>query len=48
MNLLNESLSMNIFQMWGMTFIPDNIKPGTDGESYAETYSGMELYRHNF
>jgi hypothetical protein len=24
MNHLNESLSMNLFRMWGMTFIPNN------------------------
>jgi hypothetical protein len=42
MNLFNESLSMNVFQMWGMTFIPDKMKPDIDGESDAKTYSGVE------
>jgi hypothetical protein len=48
MNLLNESLSMNVFQMWGMAFIPDNVKPDRDRESDSKTYLRVELSRHNF
>jgi hypothetical protein len=39
MNLLNEYLSMNIFQMWGMAFIPDKTEPDIDRESDASTYT---------
>jgi hypothetical protein len=39
MNWLSESLSMNVFQMRGIAFIPDNVKPDTDRESDAKTYS---------
>jgi hypothetical protein len=42
MNLLNESLSMNVFQMRGIAFISDNVKPDIDGESDAMTYSDLE------
>jgi hypothetical protein len=38
-NLLNESLPMNVFQIRGMDFIPDNMKPDIDRESDAKTYS---------
>jgi hypothetical protein len=37
MNLLNESLSMNVFRMWGMAFIPDKTEPDIDRESEALT-----------
>jgi hypothetical protein len=36
--LLNESLSMSVFQKRGIAFIPDNMKPDIDGESDAKTY----------
>jgi hypothetical protein len=39
MNILNESLSIHVFQMRGTTSIPDNVKPDIDGESDAKTYS---------
>jgi hypothetical protein len=48
MNLLNESLSMNVFQMRGMTFIPDKEKTDLDRESDTKTYSRVELSRCNF
>jgi hypothetical protein len=38
MKRLNESLSMNEFQMLGMAFIPDNVKPDIDREGDAKTY----------
>jgi hypothetical protein len=38
MNPLNVSLSMNVFQMRGMAFIPDNVKPG-GGESLYFSFS---------
>jgi hypothetical protein len=43
MNLLNESLSMNVFQMRGIAFIPENVKPDRDRESDAKTYSWGEI-----
>jgi hypothetical protein len=39
-NLLNESLSMNVFEMRGIAFIPDNVKP--DRESNSKIYSRGE------
>jgi hypothetical protein len=33
---------MNVFQVWGMAFIPDNQKPDMWRESYAKTYSRGE------
>jgi hypothetical protein len=39
MNLLNESLSMNVFWMQGMAFIPDKTEPEIDRESDASTYT---------
>jgi hypothetical protein len=42
MNLSNESLSMNAFQMRGIAFIPDNEKTDIDRESDGKTYSGGE------
>jgi hypothetical protein len=39
MNLLNESLSMNVFRMRGMAFIP--AEPDIDRESDASTYTGV-------
>jgi hypothetical protein len=41
MNLLNKSLSMNVFRIRGMTFIPDKTEPDTDRESDASTYTGV-------
>jgi hypothetical protein len=41
MNLLNESLSMNVFRMRGMAFIPDKTEPDIDRESDASTYTGV-------
>jgi hypothetical protein len=32
------SLSMNVFQMRGMAFIPDKLEPDIDRESDAKTY----------
>jgi hypothetical protein len=40
-SVLSESLSMNVFQMRGMAFIPDKSKPDTDQESDAKTYTGV-------
>jgi hypothetical protein len=37
MNLLNESLSMNVFHRRGIAFIPDNVKPDMGRESDAKT-----------
>jgi hypothetical protein len=42
MNCLNKSLSMNVFQVRGMAFIPDNEKPDIDRESETKTYSQGE------
>jgi hypothetical protein len=42
MNLQNESLSMNVFQMRGIAFIPDNAKPGMDREIDAKASSHSE------
>jgi hypothetical protein len=39
--VLNESLSMNVFRMRGMAFIPDKTEPDTDRESDALTYTGV-------
>jgi hypothetical protein len=41
MNLLNETLSMNVFRMRDMAFIPDKTEPDIDGESDALTYTGV-------
>jgi hypothetical protein len=41
MNLLNKSLSMNLFRMPGMAFIPDKTEPDIDRESDALTYTGV-------
>jgi UV DNA damage repair endonuclease len=30
---------MNVFQMWDIAFIPDNVKPNIDRENDAKTYS---------
>jgi hypothetical protein len=40
-SVLNESLSMNVFQMRGMAFIPDKVKPDIDRESDTKTYTGV-------
>jgi hypothetical protein len=37
MNRLNESLSMNVFCMGGMAYIPDKAEPYIDRESDAST-----------
>jgi hypothetical protein len=42
MNLSNKSLSMNAFQMQGITLIPDDVKPDIDRESDAKAYSRGE------
>jgi hypothetical protein len=42
MNRSNNSLSMNVFQLRGMTFIPDKKKPDTNRESDDKTYSKGE------
>jgi hypothetical protein len=47
MNLMNESLPMNLFQMRGIAFILDNVKPDIDRESDAKT-QGVKLSRCNF
>jgi hypothetical protein len=48
-NLLNKSLSMNVFWMRGMAFIPDKTKSDIDRESDATTYTGVHcLHRRNF
>jgi hypothetical protein len=39
MNRPNKSLSMNVFQLRGMAFIPDNKKPDLNRESDAERTS---------
>jgi hypothetical protein len=39
MNLLNASISMNVFQMQGMAVIPYNVIPDIDRESDAKTYT---------
>jgi hypothetical protein len=42
---------MNVFQMCGIAFIPDNAKPDIDRESDAKTLVGthvVKLYRRNF
>jgi hypothetical protein len=39
---------MYIFQVRGMTFIPDNAKPDIDRESDAKTYSTVELSKRMF
>jgi hypothetical protein len=41
MNWLNKSLSMNVFQVQGMAFIPDKVEPNIDRESDASTYAGV-------
>jgi hypothetical protein len=38
---LTESLSMNVFQVRGMVFIPYETKPDIDRESDAKTYTGV-------
>jgi hypothetical protein len=48
MNWLNESLSMNVFQMRGMAFIPDKAEPNIDRESDASTYTGVHCLDVNF
>jgi hypothetical protein len=50
LRLQNESeqislSQMNVFQVRGMAFIPDNKKPGIDRESDALTYSWVNLCR---
>jgi hypothetical protein len=42
-SVLNESLSMNVFRMWGMAFIPDKLEPDIDRDS-----DEGELSRCNF
>jgi hypothetical protein len=40
---------MNVFQMWGMAFLPNKSKPDIDRESDAKTYTGVNyLSRRNF
>jgi hypothetical protein len=39
--VLNKSHSKNVFQMRGMAFIPDKVKPDIDRESDAKTYTGV-------
>jgi hypothetical protein len=48
MNWLNESLSMNVFRMRGMTCIPDKAEPNIDRESDALTYTGVHCLDINF
>jgi hypothetical protein len=31
---------MNVFQMWGIAFTPDRVKPDIDRDSDAKTYTG--------
>jgi hypothetical protein len=38
-SVLNKSLSMNVFQMRGMAFIPDKVKPDIDRESDAKGWT---------
>jgi hypothetical protein len=38
-SMLNKSLSMNVFGMRGMAFIPDKLEPDIDRESDAKTYT---------
>jgi hypothetical protein len=42
MNFSNKSLSMNVFHLRGMTFIPENKKPDINRESDIKTYSRGE------
>jgi hypothetical protein len=35
---LNKSLSMNVFWMQGMAFIPEKLEPDIDRESDAKAY----------
>jgi hypothetical protein len=42
MNRLNKSLSINVFQLRGMAFLPNNAKPDIHEESDAKTYSHGE------
>jgi hypothetical protein len=41
-SVLNKSISMNVFQMRGIAFIPDNVTPDIDRESDTKTYSRGE------
>jgi hypothetical protein len=41
MNWLNESLSMNVFCLRGMAFIPNKAEPNIGRESDASTYTGV-------
>jgi hypothetical protein len=45
MNRSNKSVSINVFQYRGTTFIPKRIKPDINRESEAETCSQMKLSR---
>jgi hypothetical protein len=47
-NWLNESLSMNVFRIRGMAFIPDKLEPNIDRESDALTYTGVHCLYVNF
>jgi hypothetical protein len=48
MNRLNESLSMNVFRVRGMAFIPDKAEPNIDRESDASTYTEVHCLDINF
>jgi hypothetical protein len=48
MNWLNESLSMNVFRLRGMAFIPDKAEPNIGRESDALTYTGVHCLYINF
>jgi hypothetical protein len=45
MNRSNKSVSINVFQYRGTTFIPKRIKPDINRESDVETNSQMKLSR---
>jgi hypothetical protein len=48
MNGLNESLSMNVFWVQGMAFMPDKAEPNIDRESDTLTYTGVHCLDVNF
>jgi hypothetical protein len=49
MNLSDESLYMNVFQLRGIAFTPDNVKPDIDREKVTpRPVHVVKLSRRNF
>jgi hypothetical protein len=44
------TISLNVFRMWGMAFIPDKLEPDIDRESDAKAYTRVNcldvIFKH--